>query len=216
MIRAVIADDNAVIRQGLVSLLEVAGDIEVVAQASTGAEAVEAVARHEPDLVLLDVRMPVRDGVSAAGELSATTPVLMLTYADDAATITAALQAGARGYLVHGAFTPEELQATVREVAGGGSMLAGPAAQVALDALRGVRPARRRAGRLGLSERECEIMELLAEGRTNQAIASELFITHKTVKNHLSRIYTRIGVANRGEAVAAWMAAAREEELHGV
>lgn len=212
MIRVVIADDNAVIRQGLVSLLEVDGDIRVVAEASTGKEAVAAVREHQPDVTLLDVRMPVRDGVSAAQEISAGTPVLMLTYAEDPDTITAALRAGASGYLVHGQFDPVELQAAVREIAEGGNVLGAPAAQVALDALRSEGgPTRRRGGRLGLSERECEIMELLALGQTNAEIGGELFITAKTVKNHLSRIYAHLGVRNRAEAMGAWLAAGPPE-----
>lgn len=216
MIRVVIADDNTVIRQGLVSLLELHDDIRVAAQASTGKEAVAAVREHRPDIVLLDVRMPVRDGVSAAEEISAGTPVLMLTYAEDPDTIAAALRAGAAGYLVHGRFTPDELHDAVCEVAAGGTVLSGPAAAVALDALRnGTRARRAATGRLGLTDRECELMALLAEGRSNQSIADELFITHKTVKNHLSRIYARLGVSNRVEAVAAWHAAETAEAAHG-
>jgi DNA-binding NarL/FixJ family response regulator len=211
MIRVAIADDNAVIREGLASVLESDPDIRVVAHASTGKEAVVVVRNHQPDVALLDVRMPVRDGLSAAEEIAAGTPVIMLTYAEDPDTIWAALRAGAAGYLVHGQFTPDELHHAVREVAAGRPVLTGPAATVALDAMRNHRaPSRAAPGRLGLTERESEIMDLLVQGLSNQAISEELYITHKTVKNHLSRIYARIGVTSRGEAVAAWNAAATE------
>jgi DNA-binding NarL/FixJ family response regulator len=208
VIRVVVADDNAVIRQGLVSLLEVGDAVTVVAEAANGEEAIAAVEAHRPDVVLLDVRMPKRDGIAAAEVLSDHVPVLMLTYAEDDATITAALRAGASGYLVHGRFGPDELVAAVAEVAGGGVVIAGPAARVAAAALRGGR--RRPGGRLGLSDREAELMALLALGRTNADLAAALCISEKTVKNHLTRIYTHLGVRNRGEAVARWLAADQE------
>lgn len=207
-VRVLVVDDNAVIRMGLTSLLEASGEVEVVGEAGDGRTAIELAQRLHPDVVLLDVRMPLLDGVSAAGPLSEVSKVLMLTYAEDPAIIDDALRAGARGYLVHGLFRPAELVSAVTGTAAGGSFLSPPAATALLAAVRSRHPSERDRATAGLSEREAEVMDLIARGRSNSAIASTLFLSEKTVKNHVNRIYAKLGVSNRGEAIADWLGSA--------
>lgn len=208
MIRVLLADDNPVVRQGLASLLTVEEDITVVAQAVDGADAVERAARTGPDIALLDVRMPGTDGVAAAAALRGRLPVLMLTYSDDETSVTAALRAGATGYLVHGQFTPDELVAAVRSVAGGGAAVGGTAAAVVVDLVRqGQTAAAEPAGCEELTPREREVLRLVAEGRTNRQVSRALFCSEKTVKNHLTRVYAKLGTDNRSQAIARWLGA---------
>jgi DNA-binding NarL/FixJ family response regulator len=201
--RVLIADDNPVVRSGLVSLLE-AGGIPVVGEAADGERAIALAEALRPDLVLLDVRMPLLDGVAAAERLAVLTRVLMLTYTDVPNVIRTAIGNGAAGYLVHGTFTSAELIDAVRSVAAGGSPLS-PAASAAL--VGAVREARTeaRGTRFGLSAREVEIMDLVAQGHANKAIARKLFLAEKTVKNHLNRIYPKLDVSSRGAAIAVWL-----------
>lgn len=210
MIRVLIADDNAVIRGGVRALLETAEGIEVCGEAANGREAVQEAERCAPDVILLDIRMPVMDGVKAAEALSGRFKVMMLTYSDDEPMVVAAIRAGAVGYLVHGRFDPDELERAVRDLADGRQVLSPAVAPVVFGALR-----REAAGppaadgpvhdRDGLTEREVEVMELIARGRSNPAIAQELFISEKTVKNHIRHIYDKLGAANRSEAMARWL-----------
>lgn len=210
MIRVLVADDNAVIRQGMAGLLEAMDDMEVVAQASTGREAVSLAREHRPDVVVLDVRMPVMDGVEAARRLAGDFPVMMLTYSDEESLVTGAIQAGARGYLVHGRFEPEELERAIRDVAGGATVLSPAVAPVVFDALRrGPSPEVAGEGASELTPREREVMNLLARGESNRAIAERLFLTHKTVKNHVRAIYVKLGVSSRAEATARWLGVQR-------
>lgn len=204
MIRLLVCDDNAVVRGGLRALLDAQDDLQVVGEASTGREAIDETARLTPDVVLLDVRMPVMDGVSAATALAARVPVLMLTYSDEAEIITAAIRAGARGYLVHGEFTTDELVGAVRDVHAGGSVVSSRATSVLFDALRAA-PSHQRRDSFDLTERECEVMELIVAGRSNREIADTLVVSYKTVKNHVNRIFTKLDVHSRTEAVAAWL-----------
>lgn len=204
MIRVLITDDNAVIRQGLASLLEASGDVRVVGQATNGKEAIALAASLRPDVVLLDARMPITDGPTAAATISQHAKVLMLTYADDEATVTRAIRSGASGYLVHGRFTPDELRQAVLDVAGGRSVLSPAVAAVVFDALRGS-GAEAAAPPVELTAREVELMGLLVKGSTNQQMAQTLFLSEKTVKNHLNRMYAKLGVNRRSEAVAVWL-----------
>ena len=208
MLRVLIADDNAVIRQGLAALLEAAGDIAVAGQAATGKEAVALARELRPDVAMLDVRMPVQDGLTAAETVAKHTRVLMLTYADDEATVTGAIRAGASGYLVHGRFTPEELDRAVRDVAAGQTVLSPVAAAIVFGALRRADRPLQPPSPTELTERECEIMALVARGVTNGDIAGRLFLSEKTVKNHLNRIYAKLGVTRRAEAIAHWLGVA--------
>ncbi len=210
MIRVLIADDNAVIRGGVRALLETADGIEVCGEAANGREAIQEAERCAPDVVLLDIRMPVMDGVKAAEALSGRFKVMMLTYSDDEPMVVAAIRAGAAGYLVHGRFDPDELERAVRDLADGRQVLSPAVAPVVFGALRrevGGQPAAGTAehGRDALTQREMEVMELVARGSANRAIAEELFISEKTVKNHVRHIYDKLGAANRSEATAQWL-----------
>jgi len=211
MIRVLVADDNAVIRMGVVSLLETADDIEIVGEASTGQEAIDLAARVHPDVVLLDVRMPVLDGVAAVATVSRRSKVLMLTYSEDADVVSDALRAGATGYLIHGRFEPADLLRAVRATYTGQAVLSPTAATVLVDALRqGPRTPLPDRVASGLSDRERGVMDLIARGLSNRAIADELYLSEKTVKNHVNRIYAKLGVTSRGEAIASWLGLAEK------
>jgi DNA-binding NarL/FixJ family response regulator len=204
-IRVAVADDNAVVRMGIRSLLATADDLEVVGEAGDGAAAVALVRAKHPDVLLLDVRMPKQDGVTTAVAVAAETAVLMLTYSDSPEVISAAVRGGARGYLVHGHFSEVELIQSVRMVARG----LGTFSAQAVAALTNPAPSRDRlAAQFGLSEREAEVMQLIAEGAANCDIAAELFISEKTVKNHINRIFTKLGAHSRGHAVSLWLGSA--------
>lgn len=209
----VVADDNAVVRSGLVSLLE-AGGVEVVGEARDGERAVVLAERLRPHLVLLDVRMPLMDGVTAAREIARTTRVLMLTYTDTPETIRAAIGNGAAGYLVHGTFTPEELLEAVHEVARGANPLSPAAAAVLVGAVRdqATAPPQPSGARFGLSARETEVMELVARGCSNGTIAARLFLAEKTIKNHVNHIYAKLGVTTRAAAIALWLGSGTRQE----
>ena len=210
MTRVLIVDDNAVLRRGVASLLETADGIEVVGEAGTGKEAIAMAKEVAPDIVLLDVRMPVMDGIDAAGPLSKIARVMMLTYAEDEERVSKAIRAGASGYMVHGRFTPEELEQAVVDLAQGRDVISPSVVSVVFDALREGPGGGEPEGPAALTEREAEIMNLLAQGRSNGAIATELFISEKTVKNHINRIYAKLGVANRAEAIAAHLGVDRK------
>ena len=212
MTRVLIVDDNAVLRRGVASLLEAADGIEVVGEAGTGKEAIAMAKESAPDVVLLDVRMPVMDGISAAGPLSKIARVMMLTYAEDEERVSKAIQAGASGYMVHGRFTPEELERAVVDLARGRNVISPSVVSVVFDALRDAPASAEAQSPAALTERESEVMNLLTQGRSNGAIATELFISEKTVKNHINRIYAKLGVSNRAEAIAAHLGVARKEQ----
>jgi DNA-binding NarL/FixJ family response regulator len=204
VIRVLVADDNAVIRSGISSLLESADGIEVVGEASTGKEAIELAGRLRPDVVLCDVRMPVMDGVEAAGRLAKIAKVLMLTYAEEEHLVTGAIRSGASGYLVHGRFLPDQLEQAVHDVHAGASVLSPSVVTMVFDALR-KGPDETHEGPHSLTEREREIANLLSQGRSNKDIATELYISEKTVKNHINHVYAKLGVTNRAEAIAVWL-----------
>lgn len=202
-VRVLVADDNPLLRMGLTSLLAATDHIEVVAEAENGRQAVALAEEHRPDVAVLDVRMPEMDGVAAAARMPPGVRVLMLTYSDEPQVIATALDSGAVGYLVHGAHRPQELIDAVRSAAHGMTVL-GPAATRVLLAS-GARPRDPVGDEHGLTDRETEIMELVADGLTNAAIAQHCFLAEKTVKNHINRIFAKLGVANRAEAVSLWL-----------
>lgn len=201
MTRVVIADDQTLIRQGIRGLLEVAG-IEVLAEAGDGAEAVAAVARHEPDVLLLDLRMPGTDGIWALERLreaASTTPALVLTTFDDDELVLAAVRAGARGYLLKDV-TLEQLADAVRELAAGGTVVAPSVTERVLRALRAA-PSEPAAAAAALTDREREVLRLAALGASNREIADALFLAEGTVKNHVSAIIAKLGARDRTTAV---------------
>lgn len=201
-VRVGIADDNTVVRMGIRSLLTGVDDIVVVGEAGDGAAAVALARQYKPDVMLLDVRMPRQDGVSAALEISQDSAVLMLTYAESPEIVSAAVKAGARGYLVHGQFSETELLQAVRMAAHG----LGTFSAQAIAALSNPTPSRTAlADRYGLSEREADVMELIAQGAANGEIARQLYISEKTVKNHINRIFAKLAANNRGHAVSLWL-----------
>ncbi|MEV7399290.1 response regulator transcription factor [Streptomyces sp. NPDC091267] len=283
-LRVVVADDNPVVRAGLGVLLSGRQDIEVVAEASDGREAYEAAVRHRPDVVLLDVRMPGVDGISALPHLVRVAPVMMLTYSRESEIVHEALRLGAGGYLVHGEFTADQLVQAVRDTKSGRAHFTATAANALLAHMRqgsgqpgqvlpeglgaalttGVpyafgtydghppfaqqhqppphlpgpdpggmapRPTQQPSGlsqlqpnvgqsslagssgaanrqQFGLSSREVEVMELIASGMSNHQIAATCFISEKTVKNHINRIFTKLHSGSRSEAIARWLGTA--------
>ncbi|HEU4977101.1 MAG TPA: response regulator transcription factor [Baekduia sp.] len=210
MIRVLIADDHRLVRAGLEQLLQGSGEVEVVGSAAGGAEAVELDARTRPDVVLMDLSMPDLDGIDATRAILERRPgarVLVLTSFSERDRVLAALDAGAAGYLLKDA-EPDELLRGIRAAAAGDAPLAPRAARALLEARREGAPPVADGGRTGLSPREREILDLLAEGLPNKLIALRLGIAEKTVKNHLSRIFQVLGVTDRTQAA---LAARRDE-----
>ncbi|MFH9061851.1 response regulator [Streptomyces coeruleorubidus] len=280
-LRVVVADDNPVVRAGLTALLSGRADITVVAEAADGRQACEAAHRHRPDVVLLDVRMPGVDGISALPYLVQIAPVVMLTYSRESEIVQEALRRGAGGYLVHGEFTADQLVDAVRDIKEGRAHFTPTAAGALLAQLRqdqtatpslpeglgrsasatayGIsesakphsqsqhahppgysspsyaspssafpeslsqvqphvgqsssgwtsgRPAAPDRSRFQLSTREAEIMDHIASGMTNQQIAATCFISEKTVKNHINRIFAKLHSTSRSEAAAKWIGTA--------
>lgn len=210
-VRILLADDNAVLRMGMASLLGSDSRISLVAEAVNGREAVELAEAHRPDVVVLDVRMPEMDGVAAAARMPTGTRILMLTYSEEPEVISTAMASGAHGYLVHGAHTPEEILGAVLSAARGMSVFGPQASAVLFDPDRaagrppGAEPAGDRGRAYGLTPREVEILDMIADGRSNHAIASSCFLAEKTVKNHINRIFAKLGVTTRGEAISLWL-----------
>ncbi|MCX4729856.1 response regulator transcription factor [Streptomyces sp. NBC_01363] len=285
-LRVIVADDNPVVRAGLGVLLSGRDDIEVVAEAADGRQAYDMAVLHRPDVVLLDVRMPGVDGISALPHLVQVASVMMLTYSRESEIVHEALRLGAGGYLVHGEFTADQLVQAVCDTKYGRANFTATAANALLAHMRqgpgpqgrplpeglgaalttgvpyqgggydghasgsaqqhgapahtpkseptppAARPARPSQGlshlqpvvtqssmtggpgaglnrqQFGLSSREVEVMELIASGMSNQQIAATCFISEKTVKNHINRIFTKLHSASRSEAIARWLGTA--------
>lgn len=210
-VTVLVVDDNPVVRSGLLALLGLDDRLQVVGEATNGEEAISMARALRPDVTLLDVQMPRRDGVSAAREIAQSTNVLMTTFSDTPEVIHAAVDAGALGYLVHGTFVEDELVACVLAAASGNAVFGAPA-MAALRAGRPVRDGPRRPAH-DLSARQVEIMDLISLGSTNSDIARELFLAEKTVKNHVNHIFARLGVRTRAEAVSLWLGGTTPERL---
>ena len=203
MIRVLLADDHPVFRHGLTALLDALPDVEVVGEAADGAEAVELARRTRPDVVVMDLQMPGVDGVSATRQVVQELPgtgVLVLTMFEDDESVFTAMRAGARGYLVKGADSPEVWRA-VSAVASGEAIFGPGVAERVLGYLTRPLSARDDVVFPELTEREREVLELLAEGRGNNQIASRLALSPKTVRNNVSNIFTKLQVADRSEAI---------------
>jgi DNA-binding NarL/FixJ family response regulator len=207
-LRIIVADDQASVREGLVVLLGLLPDIEVVGAAANGAEALDLVAGQKPDAILLDLRMPVLDGIETTRRLTALHPdvavVVLTTYADDS-SVLAALQAGARSYITKDADRAHIAQA-LRRAATGLAVL-DPAVQSVLLAAAAAGPGetagRKPPGQLpdGLTQREAEILGMIGRGMTNPDIAAELFLSAHTIKSHINRIFAKTGSADRAAAI---------------
>ena len=199
--RLLIVDDHPVFRDGLVALLGSLSDMQVVAVAADGPEAVKAAQSHTVDVVLMDLNLPTMSGVKATASivaLSGPPAVLVVTMVDNDDTVLAALRAGARGYVLKGA-SGEEIAAAVRTVAAGGAVFgAGVAAQVLARTSSNV-PADS-AGTDGLTDRERQVLALVANGSSNAQIARTLGLSLKTVQNYVSRILDKLQVADRTQA----------------
>ena len=199
-IRLVVVDDHALFRSGLISLLNSEADFQVVVEAVNGQEALEVVRRLKPDLVLLDVNMPVMGGVETVKALKETQDVriLMLTISKNDEDLLGAVSSGADGYLLKNA-DPEDLFRSIRYVQAGMSVLS---PEVTRQVLRAVNPDQAGAADRGLSSRELEVLKCLAGGKTTGQISSELFISENTVKTHVRHILEKLEAANRAEAVS--------------
>ncbi|MCE0456611.1 response regulator transcription factor [Curtobacterium flaccumfaciens] len=225
-IRVLVVDDQAIVRDGLVTVLSLVPDLQVVGQAADGAEAIAAVVRYVPDVVLMDLRMPRVDGPTATARIVAEHPgvavLVLTTYADDDSIVTA-LRAGARGYLTKDAGRAE-IATAVRAVAAGQSTFdatvgarlvarlaggagadagAAPGSAAGSAASAGADPGRSLGARFpDLTPREVDVLERIADGRTNPQIAAELFLTVPTVKSYVNQVFAKLGVRTRAEAVA--------------
>jgi DNA-binding NarL/FixJ family response regulator len=203
VIHLVLADDQPLVRAGLRLVLGTEPDIEIDAECSDGAEAIAATRRHRPDLVLMDVRMPNVDGLdatSAIRELPNPPPVLMLTTFDDDDVLWGAIEHGAAGFVLKDT-DPDELVRAVRTIAGGGSWLDTRVTPRVLRALR-TRSVPSAAGAVGrLSDREAQVLRLMARGANNREIATAIHVSERTVKSHVGAIFTNLGVRDRAGAI---------------
>ncbi|HVF05577.1 MAG TPA: response regulator transcription factor [Frankiaceae bacterium] len=205
MIRVGIADDQPLVRAGLVTMVGAAPDLVAVGEASNGAEAVELARRDAPDVLLMDVRMPVLDGIEATARIAREAPavkVLMLTTFDLDEYVYAALRAGASGFLLKDV-APEDLFAAVRVVAAGDALLAPAVTRKLVDEF-ARRPAGARfdpAALAPLTEREREVLALVGRGLTNDEIGRELYLSPATAKTHVGRILAKLGARDRVQLV---------------
>jgi len=208
MIKVLLVDDQSLIRQGLRALLELEPDLEIVGEAENGEQAINLVAQFQPDVVLLDIRMPIMDGVAATREIQkrfAKTKILVLTTFDDDEYVSAALQNGAMGYLLKD--TPsEELAVAIRAVHKGYTQLGPGIVKKLLTQFSHAVPTQSPPVPSSLAEltpREKEVLQLIATGASNREIAHQLYISEGTVKNHVTNILNRLNLRDRTQA-AIW------------
>ncbi|RLP77531.1 DNA-binding response regulator [Mycetocola tolaasinivorans] len=203
-IRVLVADDQATVRDGLATILEYSPGVSVVGTAENGERAVELARETRPDVVLMDLRMPVLDGAAATRQIRAELPdtavLVLTTYADDS-SIAGALAAGAAGYLTKSAGREQILAALNATVAGQQTF----APEVAAVMIRGLgqRSARQTLAReAGLTERESDVLERMGQGASNREIAEAMFVSLSTVKTHTNNLFAKLGVSSRAEAIA--------------
>lgn len=203
-LRILVVDDHPIVRAGIIALLSDEADMQVIGEANDGSAAVAAVAEHQPDVVLMDLRMPIMDGDAATAAILAEHPdtkILILTTFESDESILRAIEAGARGYLMKAA-PAEELLAAIRAVARGEAALSPAIATMLVQRLH--RPAPTEAA-VHLTAREREVLALVAEGQSNPEIAASLVVSEATVKTHLLRIFAKLGVQDRTRAVTRAM-----------
>ena len=191
-IRLIVVDDQAVVRQGFVALINTVADMEVIAEGINGEQAIDLYRQHKPDVMLIDLRMPVVGGVEAIATIKSEFPearMIVLTTYDGDEDIYRSLQAGAKGYLLKDMFF-EELETAIRSVHAGARRIPAVIAE---------RLAERMAGSI-LTTRELEVLELIVRGRSNKEIASELKISEATVKSHVNNVLSKLGVTDRTQA----------------
>jgi DNA-binding NarL/FixJ family response regulator len=206
-IRLMIVDDHALFREGLRALFLAIEDIELVGEATNGQQAADAVEEVQPDVVLMDIDMPGMNGVQATRAILRKTPstgIVMVTMLEDDASVFSAMRAGARGYVLKGA-QPKELVETIRAVASGQALF-GPAIATRIMRFFNEQGERFEDSLPGdsfqeLTPRELEVLELIAEGYKNSQIAEKLVISDKTVRNHITNIFSKLQVADRAQAI---------------
>lgn len=206
-IRVLIADDHALFREGLRALLATLPDIEVVAEAADGETALAQVAGSQPQVVLMDINMPGLNGIEATRRILHAHPnlgIIMVTMLEDDASVFAAMKAGARGYVLKGARHEDILQA-IRAVAAGQALFGSAIAARMMSFFQGLESAPKPTGPAAdfpeLTDREREVLQLMAQGRSNKDIADQLVITGKTVSNHITNIFSKLQVADRAQAI---------------
>lgn len=203
-IKVVVVDDHQIVREGLASLLSALDGLEVVGTAADGRDAIHVVAETEPDVVVMDIQMPHLDGIEATRMITGRQPgvrVVMLTMNEDDETVLGAMRAGASGYLLKGSGA-DEVQTAIRAAASGGMVFgASLAARVASYFSGALTKTEEPEPFPELTDRERDVLRLLAAGRSNDAIAAELYVSNKTVRNAVSGIYAKLHAAGRAEAI---------------
>ena len=206
-IRLMIADDHKLFREGLKALLSITEDIEIVAEAGDGQTAFELFTNIQPDVILMDINMPGLNGIQVTQQIQAKYPntgIIMLTMLEDDASVFAAMRAGARGYLLKGA-DPSEMLAVIRAVAEGQALFGPAIAARLMNYFRDLStlPASPHSETPfpELSERELEVLKLISQGQNNQEIAQKLVLSPKTVRNHITSIFSKLQVADRAQAI---------------
>jgi DNA-binding NarL/FixJ family response regulator len=202
-ITVILADDHAHFREGLRALALAAPDITIVGEAASGDEAIDLAAALQPDVILMDINMPGLNGIEATRRILNSSPhisILMLTMFDDDDSVFAALRAGARGYLLKGALKAEILRA-IRGVSSGEAIFGPAIARRLMQFFAGLKPTTPALAFPELTEREREILALIAQHRTNPEIAERLSLSQKTVRNHVSNIFSKLQVVDRAQAI---------------
>jgi DNA-binding NarL/FixJ family response regulator len=202
-ISVLLADDHAHFREGLRALVLAAPDITILGEAASGEEAIEQAARLQPDIILMDINMPGVNGIEATRRILHTSPhigILVLTMFDDDDSVFAALRAGARGYLLKGALKAEILR-SIRGVASGEAIFGPAIARRLMNFFAGLRPAAPQPTFPELTDREREILAMVAQHLTNPEIADRLTLSQKTVRNHVSNIFSKLQVVGRAQAI---------------
>jgi DNA-binding NarL/FixJ family response regulator len=206
-IRVLIADDHTLFREGLSAILSVAADTDVVGEAANGEEAIAQAIALSPDVILMDIMMPSINGIDATRRILEHKPeigIIVLTMLEDDDSVFAAMCAGARGYILKGADKAEVLR-TIRAVSGGEALFGPKIAERLTRFFNNVAQVQRESGKSNsftdLTDREREVLELIAQGSNNQEIAGRLFIAPKTVSNHISNIFSKLQVSDRAQAI---------------